>query len=78
MTAARWRRPRTLVALGLVLLVGLLAVTLGRAYGGEVVDRFAEQGPHGTLVELHDLAQFRDVFDDAPAAPRLVLLLSPT
>jgi hypothetical protein len=71
-------RPRIILALALVLLVGFLGATLGRAYVGEALDRFTERGPVAKLVDLRDVTQLGGAFDAAAGTPRLVLLLSPT
>ncbi len=71
-------RLRTIISLALVLLLALFGVTVGRAYLGEAVDRYAEHGPAGTLVDLNGVAQLRDAFNAGAGTPRLVLLLSPT
>jgi len=67
--SSRWRS---------CLLLALFGVTVGRAYLGEAVDRYAEHGPAGTLVDLNGVAQLRDAFNAGAGTPRLVLLLSPT
>lgn len=70
-----WWRVAIVVLCAIVLVV---ALDIGRIYGLEIADRFAEHGRAATLTDLHDVSQFQTAFNDAAGTPRLVLLLSPT